>query len=70
MPGTSKEGTPNSLGVRKKWDAPKGGACGTSKGEGEGRGREGMGGSLKVSVGCWLDALGTLEEVPLNRHKN
>ena len=60
---------PNSLGVEELEMPQKVGHVG-HQGRREGERKRGHGKSPKVGVGCWLDALGTLGEVPLNRHKD
>ena len=60
---------PNYLGMEEKWDTPKGGACGMPRREEKGE-VERAWGSLKVAWSCCLDALGTLEKVPLNKYEN
>ena len=66
---TSKEENTQALGVDELGTSQRMGRVGCPRGEEKGRGREGMGVSFVV-CGCWLDTLGTLGEVPLNRHED
>ena len=64
---------PNNLGHEEEGMPQQRGTCGTSQGEERRGGKEkkrGHGASLCGMWSCWLDALGTLGEVPLNRYED